>query len=186
MANAPATTRVVKYIYLPNDTESGNARLGFRYDYSVYGMIFQTAKLHGMNVTSTALDQTGSVSSDGTQAALTTYSYPMIVCASLTPVCVDTCCTPVVGLGARLVCGLWRSPSLHLWFRSTERHYDRDCPGQHSQETRYDRCCRTMELWLREQDHHSPGSRWSNPLANGAGVGVGCQCAKSAAPPVYR
>ena len=62
--NAPATTRVVKYIYLPNDTESGNARLGFRYDYSVYGMIFQTAKLHGMTVTSTALDQTGSVSSD--------------------------------------------------------------------------------------------------------------------------
>jgi RHS repeat-associated protein len=74
--NAPASTRVIKYIYLPSDTESGNAHLGYRYDYSAYGMIYQTAKLHGMTVSSTALDQTGSVSTEGTQAALTTYNYP--------------------------------------------------------------------------------------------------------------
>jgi RHS repeat-associated protein len=74
--NAPSTTRVIKYIYLPNDTESSNTHLGYRYDYSAYGMIFQTAKLHGMTVSSTALDQTGTVSTEGTQAALTTYNYP--------------------------------------------------------------------------------------------------------------
>ncbi len=74
--NAPSTTRVVKYIYLPNDTESGNAHLGYRYDYSAYGMMYQIAKQHGMTVSSTALDQTGSVTSEGTQAALTTYNYP--------------------------------------------------------------------------------------------------------------
>jgi hypothetical protein len=59
--NAPSTPRVVKYIYFPNSVESGNAHAGFRYDYSAYGMIHQIAKLSGMTVSSTALNQTGSV-----------------------------------------------------------------------------------------------------------------------------
>ena len=74
--NAPTTTRVVKYIYLPTSAESGNADRGFRYDYSAYGMMFQIAELRGMTISSSALDQTGSVSSEGLQAALTTYNYP--------------------------------------------------------------------------------------------------------------
>ena len=74
--NAPATTRVIRYIYFPNATESGNAHLGFRYDYSAYGMIYQIAKLRGMTVDSTATNQTGTVTSEGLEAARTTYNYP--------------------------------------------------------------------------------------------------------------
>ena len=74
--NAPATTRVVKYIYLPTSAESGNAHTGYKYDYSAYGMMYQIQELRGMTVSSTLLDQTGSVSTEGTQAALTTYNYP--------------------------------------------------------------------------------------------------------------
>jgi len=73
--NAPATTRVVKYIYLPSATESGDVHLGYRYDYTAYGMMYQIAKLHGMTVDSTATNQTGSVTAEGLQAALTTYNY---------------------------------------------------------------------------------------------------------------
>lgn len=75
--SAPATTRVIKFIYFPNHTESGNAHLGYRYDYSAYGMIYQVAQLRGMIADSNALDQTGWISSEGTQAALTTYNYPI-------------------------------------------------------------------------------------------------------------
>lgn len=74
--DAPATVHVIKYIYFPSNTESGNAHLGYRYDYSPYGMIYRIAQLRGMTVDSTALDQTGSISTEGIQAALTTYNYP--------------------------------------------------------------------------------------------------------------
>jgi hypothetical protein len=74
--SAPSTTRVIKFIYLPSSTESGNAHLGYRYNYSAYGMMYQVAQLRGMTVDSGALDQTGWISSEGAQAALTTYNYP--------------------------------------------------------------------------------------------------------------
>jgi RHS repeat-associated protein len=74
--DAPATSHVIKYIYFPNATESGDAHLGYRYDYSAYGMIYQIAQLRGMTVDSSALDQTGWVSSEGAQAAQTAYNYP--------------------------------------------------------------------------------------------------------------
>lgn len=74
--NAPSSTRVIKYLYFPSSTEGNGAHLGYRYDYSAYGMIYQVAKLHGMTVSSTAIDSTGSVSTEGEQAALTTYNYP--------------------------------------------------------------------------------------------------------------
>lgn len=74
--SAPATAHVIKYIYLPSNTESGDAHLGYRYDYSAYGMIYQIAQLRGMTVDSSALDQTGSISAEGIQAALTNYNYP--------------------------------------------------------------------------------------------------------------
>ncbi len=74
--SAPGATRVIKYLYFPNATESSNAHLGYRYDYSAYGMMYQIAQLRGMTVNSTAQDQTGSVSNEGIQATLTTYNYP--------------------------------------------------------------------------------------------------------------
>jgi RHS repeat-associated protein len=75
--SAPATARVIKFIYFPNRTESGNAHVGYRYDYTAYGMMRQIAELRGMTVDSGALDQTGWIASEGLQAALTTYNYPI-------------------------------------------------------------------------------------------------------------
>jgi RHS repeat-associated protein len=75
--SAPPTTRVIKYIYFPNNTESSNAHLGYRYDYSAYGMMYQIVQLRGMTVDSGALDQTGWISNEGLLAALTTYNYPI-------------------------------------------------------------------------------------------------------------
>ena len=74
--DAPSTTRVIKYIFLPNSTEGTNARVGYKYDYSAYGMIYQIFKQHGMTVSSTSLTQTGTVTNEGLQAARTTYNYP--------------------------------------------------------------------------------------------------------------
>lgn len=74
--SAPVTARVIRYVYFPSSTESGNAHLGYRYDYSAYGMIYQIAQLRGMTVDSNALDQTGWIAGEGIQAALTTYNYP--------------------------------------------------------------------------------------------------------------
>ncbi|MCU1264914.1 MAG: repeat-associated core domain protein [Acidobacteria bacterium] len=78
--NAPlnGTAHVIKYIYLANSVETNDAHIGYRYDYSAYGMIYQIAKVQGMTINTAANDytQAGAVNSEGTQAALTTYSYP--------------------------------------------------------------------------------------------------------------
>lgn len=75
--SAPASTRVIKYIYFPSSTEGGNAHLGYRYDYTAYGTMHQISLLRGMTVDSDALDQTGWISGEGLQAALTIYNYPI-------------------------------------------------------------------------------------------------------------
>jgi hypothetical protein len=74
--NMPTTAHVIKYIFLPNSVETSSAHLGYRFDYSSYGMIYQTVQFRGMTVNSTSDTSTGSVSSDGTQAAVSTYNYP--------------------------------------------------------------------------------------------------------------
>lgn len=78
IAQAPATAHVIKYIYLPNSVETNDAHIGYRYDYSAYGMIYQIAQFRGMTVNTDPNDytQAGTVSGEGTQAALTTYNYP--------------------------------------------------------------------------------------------------------------
>ncbi|MEK6280518.1 MAG: RHS repeat-associated core domain-containing protein [Acidobacteriota bacterium] len=74
---APATARVIKYVYLASATESGSAHIGYRFDYSAYGMVHQSVQFRGMTISTAATDysQTGTVTSEGTQAALTTYNY---------------------------------------------------------------------------------------------------------------
>ena len=72
----PTTSHVIKYIFLPSSAETGNAHLGYRFDYSGYGMIYQTTQFRGMTVDSTSTSSTGAVSSEGTQAAVSTYNYP--------------------------------------------------------------------------------------------------------------
>jgi RHS repeat-associated protein len=73
----PATAHVIKYIYLPSSVEAANAHIGYRYDYSAYGMMYQVAQFRGMTIGTAANDytQAGFVSGEGTQAALTTYNY---------------------------------------------------------------------------------------------------------------
>src|SRR5882724_12637253 len=58
---------------------------GYKFDYSCYGMIYQTTQLRGMTVSSTLTSTAGSVTSEGTAAAQTTYNYPLTV-SSLTDV----------------------------------------------------------------------------------------------------
>lgn len=67
---APATARVIRYIYFPG------TKSGYRYDYSPYGMIRQIIQLRDMTASTTSLTETGMVTSEGQGAATTTYNYP--------------------------------------------------------------------------------------------------------------
>jgi len=67
---APATIRTLQFVYFPA------TQTGFKYDYhSSYGMITKITRLHGMNVSTLATDQTGMVTTEGTIAATTEYNY---------------------------------------------------------------------------------------------------------------
>ena len=73
----PATTRQVTYIYMPASGEgssSSSGDIGYRFDYSPYGMIFQIVKFHGMTASTTSTSSTGTVT-EGTAAATTSYDY---------------------------------------------------------------------------------------------------------------
>lgn len=63
---------VLRYLYFPGTTA------GFRFDYSsAWGVIQKIVNLRGMTVSTTALDNTGYVTNEGTTAASTTYNYPL-------------------------------------------------------------------------------------------------------------
>lgn len=72
----PNSVRTLQYVYFPTSAESSGAHTGYKFDYSPYGMVRQITKLRGMNVSSTSTTSAGSVTSEGTMAARTTYSYP--------------------------------------------------------------------------------------------------------------
>jgi RHS repeat-associated protein len=74
--NAPTSVHTLQYIYLPNSVESGDAHVGYRFDYSPYGMVNQITKFHGMTVSSSSNTTAGSVTTEGSQAAVTSYDYP--------------------------------------------------------------------------------------------------------------
>lgn len=69
---APTTPiKILKYVYFPA------TKTGYKYDYHpYYGMITKITRLAGMTVSSTATSATGSVTSDGYEAASTEYDYP--------------------------------------------------------------------------------------------------------------
>ena len=68
---APAAIRTLQYVYFPA------TNTGYKYDYNTnFGMISKISQLHGMTVSTTAADQTGTVTSEGTAAATTEYNYP--------------------------------------------------------------------------------------------------------------
>ena len=73
----PVTTRQMTYIYMPASGEgssSSSGDIGYRFDYSPYGMIYQVVKFHGMTASTTSTTTTGTVT-EGTAAATTTYDY---------------------------------------------------------------------------------------------------------------
>jgi len=75
----PSAARVIRYIYLPASAEggsSGSGDIGYRFDYSSYGMIYQMVKFHGMTASTTSTSSTGTVNQGtNTTAATTTYDY---------------------------------------------------------------------------------------------------------------
>jgi len=77
----PSTARVIKYIYLPTTAEGSSSTsgdVGYRFDYSAYGMIYQIVRIQGMTVSTTSTSSTGSVTSSETTsntAATTSYDY---------------------------------------------------------------------------------------------------------------
>lgn len=77
----PSTARVIRYVYLPTSGEgssSSSGDIGYRFDYSQYGMIYQVVKFHGITASTTSTTSTGTVT-EGTNtiAATTTYDYPI-------------------------------------------------------------------------------------------------------------
>ena len=73
--NGPATIHTLESIYLPASSDGTDARTGYKFNYSAYGMIGQITKSRGMAVSSTSFSSPGSVTSDGTLAVQTTYNY---------------------------------------------------------------------------------------------------------------
>lgn len=77
--NKPSTARVIRYIYLPTSAEgssSSSGDIGYRFDYSAYGMIYQMVQFHGMTASTTSTSSTGSATEGtNTTAATTTYDY---------------------------------------------------------------------------------------------------------------
>ena len=71
---SPTSARVIKYIFLPSS--SAGSDTGFRFDYSVYGMVHTVKEFRGMTVSTDSLTDTGSVTAEGTEAASSAYNYP--------------------------------------------------------------------------------------------------------------
>lgn len=72
----PSSIHTLQYVYLPTSSDGSSTHVGYKFEYSPYGMIRQITQSRGMTVTSTSTSSAGSVSAEGTMAARTTYSYP--------------------------------------------------------------------------------------------------------------
>ncbi|MCU1264588.1 MAG: repeat-associated core domain [Acidobacteria bacterium] len=74
-ANIPSSgqAHVIKYIYLPDSSESGGAHTGYKFEYTSYGMMYKITKFRGM---SAASDGSGLSEGTNTTAAWTIYNYP--------------------------------------------------------------------------------------------------------------
>jgi RHS repeat-associated protein len=75
-ASGPTSIHTLQYVYLPSSSDGSNAHLGYKFDYSPYGMIGQITQFRGMVVNSSSTTSAGSVTSEGTLAAQTIYNYP--------------------------------------------------------------------------------------------------------------
>jgi len=74
--SGPSSVHTLQYVYLPASSDGSNPHAGYKFEYSPYGMVRQITQYRGMTVSSTSTSSAGSVTSDGTLAAQTTYNYP--------------------------------------------------------------------------------------------------------------
>ena len=75
--SAPSSVHTLQYVYLANGVESSDAHIGYKFDYSCYGMMYQITQFRGMTVSSTSTSSAGTVTEgSNTTAATTTYNYP--------------------------------------------------------------------------------------------------------------
>jgi len=75
-SNTPTSVHTLKYVYLGSSAESSGAHIGYKFDYSPYGMIREVTQSRGMVVNSSSTTSPGSVTNEGTMAAQTIYDYP--------------------------------------------------------------------------------------------------------------
>lgn len=75
-ATVPETIHTLQYVYLPTSADGTDPHIGYKFEYSPYGMIRQVTQFRGMTVSSDSESSAGTVTSDGTMAAQTTYGYP--------------------------------------------------------------------------------------------------------------
>lgn len=80
-SNTPSSVHTLQYVYLPSSSESGGAHIGYKFEYSSYGMIYKLTQFRGMTVSTTSTSTAGTAyendsSSNHTVAATTTYDYP--------------------------------------------------------------------------------------------------------------
>ena len=70
------TAHVLQYVYMPASADGSGAHIGYKFDYSPYGMINQVTQFRGMTVDSNDPNSAGTVTATGTLATITTYNYP--------------------------------------------------------------------------------------------------------------
>jgi hypothetical protein len=73
--NTPSSIHAITSIYLPNSVESGDAHIGYTFDYTSYGMMYQVQQFRGMTASWTSDTDPGQPPTGGIQAAITTYNY---------------------------------------------------------------------------------------------------------------
>lgn len=74
--SGPSSVHTLQYVYLPQSSDGSDPHVGYKFDYSPYGMVRQITEYRGMTVSSTSTSSAGSVSTEGSIAAQTTYGYP--------------------------------------------------------------------------------------------------------------
>jgi RHS repeat-associated protein len=74
--SGPSSVHTLQYVYLPASSDGSNPHVGYKFEYSPYGMVRQISEYRGMTVSSSSTSSAGSVTADGTLGARTTYDYP--------------------------------------------------------------------------------------------------------------
>jgi RHS repeat-associated protein len=75
-SETPTTVHTLKYAYLPSSSDGSGSYTGYLFDYRTYGVMYQVTQFRGMTVSTTSTSSAGTVSTEGSQAARSTYDYP--------------------------------------------------------------------------------------------------------------